>query len=205
MNIIHSGYSSKKPTESGFIRPEGSGEKTGASKLPGTGPSPKSSYVSTEYGSGLPKTRWFHPTRRDEQEIISLQRAISKTQLILGGLQGFTSLFDSESLTAADYISRITYEGETVLSAYADKLSDILSAKDPDSLNVLIKEVKKELAQMASKLGEYQVAEQNKRSVLGKEEAPDLEDTLKSIIGALKKAGDLPIRLKRENVLNLLG
>ncbi len=205
MNIIHGGYSTKKPAESGFIRPEGSGGKTGARKLSGTGPSPKSFFVSTEYGSGLPKIRWFHPTRRVGQEIISLQRAISKTQLILGGLQGFTSLFDLESLTATDYISRITYEGETVLSAYTEKLSDILSAKDPDSLNVLIREVKKELAQMASKLGEYQVAEQNKRSVLGKEEAPDLEDTLKSIIGALKKAGDLPIRLKRENVLNLLG
>ncbi len=161
--------------------------------------------------SSLPKESIIEKTSQLRNQIIALQRSISKTQRILGGLEGFRNYLDSgeEALSPAGlsgYIDRITYQSEAVLLPYKEELENIFSRKDFASLDKLIGKIHISLEKLASELSRFEIAEQNARSlsifITGQ------FDTLNSnkIIQGIKKDGEFPlwVRLKRENILNLL-
>ena len=159
--------------------------------------------------SSIPKESLIGKTSQLRNQIIRLQRSISKTQRILGGLEGFRNFLDSgdKSLSPAGlpgYINRVTYKNEAVLSPYKENLQNILVGRDSAALNELIGEVHASLEKLAGELSRFEIAEQNARSLTSSVTGQLEALAPRKIIEGIKKDGELLFRLKSENVLSLL-
>lgn len=154
--------------------------------------------------ASLPEGSFSSETAQIMKQMILIQRSISKTQRILGGLEGFRHFLDSDkSLSVlekelSNYISKITYDREIVLDPFRKQMLKILTKKDIASLDQLTGEAQRKIEELTGELGRYEIAEQNTRSLITQ------KDPLREILEGIKKEQDIPIHLKRENVLDLL-
>ena len=139
------------------------------------------------------------PVAEIRKQLLVVQRSLGRYQSMLGGLEGFKILLQTDAKTANDYIDHVDYRGETVLRPYRGRLQSILQNKDSDSLQQMIEDTKKEIHGLAVELSRLETAEQNSRSLAFSQSAlPDLLEGIRS-------RGDRLLNLEGENVLDLLG
>jgi hypothetical protein len=139
------------------------------------------------------------PVAEIRKQLLVVQRSLGRYQSMLGGLEGFKILLQTDAKTANDYIDHVVYRGETVLEPHRGRLQSILQNKDPDSLQQMIEDTKKEIHGLAVELSRLETAEQNSRSLAFSQSAlPDLLEGIRS-------RGERLLNLEGENVLDLLG
>jgi hypothetical protein len=139
------------------------------------------------------------PVPEIRKQLLVVQRSLGRYQSMLGGLEGFKILLQTEAKTARDYIRHVVYRGEAVLQPYSEQLDGILKAKDQESLQRMIADTRTEIHALAVELSRLETAEQNNRAIaLGKA-------ALSDVLEGIRKQGDQLLNLEGENVLDLLG
>ena len=139
------------------------------------------------------------PVSEIRKQLLVVQRSLGRYQSILGGLEGFKILLQSDAGTADDYIGKVMYRGQAVLEPYSDRLERILQNKDSKSLQGMIENTRNEIHGLAVELSRLETAEQNSRSLISGSAA------ISEILGGIRSSGEALLRVEAKNVLDLLG
>ena len=139
------------------------------------------------------------PVPEIRKQLLVVQRSLGRYQSMLGGLEGFKILLQTDATTAKDYIRHVIYRGEAVLQPYSEQLDRILQNKDRESLQRMIADTKTEIHALAVELSRLETTEQNSRALaLGKA-------ALSDVLEGIRNQGDQLLNLEGKNVLDLLG
>jgi hypothetical protein len=138
------------------------------------------------------------PVPEIRKQLLVVQRSLGRYQSMLGGLEGFKILLQTDAKTATDYLRHVVYRGEAVLQSRGEQLERILQNKDQESLQRMIEQTKTEIRTLAVELSRLETAEQNSRSLaLGKA-------ALSDVLAGIRNQGDRLLNLEGKNVLDLL-
>jgi len=128
-----------------------------------------------------------------QSQIIQMQRSITKAQSTLekyDQLAGFLS-GGMDSVKA-----------EMLASELAGRSgADPVTLRDPSVLKSKIQELHDQIKEQSIALSQFEITEQNLHSLTDKDRA---EEMLKKTVAALKANGDIKLKIKAENVLDLL-
>ena len=142
-----------------------------------------------------------------QENVLQIQRSISKDQLVLGALQQMKVRLESSAAIPESFLTELMQSARIgramVLEPYRSVLREILEQKDTARLEELIDTTRRRISLAIASLGRDQVAAQNLLSV--KPTTEDLSELLKKVVADLKKKGDPGTRLERTRVLDLLG
>jgi len=125
--------------------------------------------------------------------IIQMQRSITNTQ---NALKKYEQL--------AGFLNR-GMDSDEVESLSAELAgrggADPLTLKNPSVLKSIIQELHDQIKEQSIALSQFEITEQNLHSLTHKDHA---EEMLKKTVVALKANGDIKLRIKADNVLDLL-
>ena len=138
------------------------------------------------------------PVPEIRKQLLVVQRSLGRYQSMLGGLEGFKILLQTDATTAKDYLRHVVYRGEAVLRSYSEQLERILQNKDQDSLQLMIAATKTEIRALAVELSRLETAEQNSRAL-----SPGTA-ALSDVLEGIRNQGDRLLNLEGKNVLDLL-
>jgi hypothetical protein len=133
------------------------------------------------------------------KQLLVVQRSLGRYQSMLGGLEGFKVLLETDAKTANGYIRHVIYRGEAVLQPYNAQLNRILQDKDQKSLQRMIAETKTEIHALAVELSRLETAEQNSRALSLSKAA------LSEVLEGIRSQGHQLLNLEGKDVLDLLG
>lgn len=181
-------------------------------KVTGSNLSPSDSPIEKARGKAAEAVspKRDHPTPHSfssHENILQIQRSISKDQLVLGALEQLKMRLEGTADTPESFLSELTRSTRMgkamVLEPYASVLHEILAQKDTARLEELMDTTRRRISLTIASLARDQVAAQNLLSV--KPTAEDLSELLKKIVADLKKKGDPGTHLERTRILDLLG
>jgi len=138
------------------------------------------------------------PVPEIRKQLLVVQRSLGRYQSMLGGLEGFKVLLQSDARTAGEYIGHVVYRGEAVLKPYGARLDRILQNKDSESLQRMIANTRSEIHGLAAELSRLETVEQNSRSLVSG------DASIFEIVGGIRSSGEALLSLEGKNVLDLL-
>jgi hypothetical protein len=181
-------------------------------KVTGSNLSPSDSAIEKTRGKAAetvsPKRDQTGPySFSSHEDILQIQRSISKDQLVLGALEQLKVRLVGADEIPASFLTELrqsTRMGKMmVLEPYESVLQEILSQKDTARLEDLIDTTRRRISLTIASLAKDQIAAQNILSA--KPTGEDLSELLRKIVVDLKKKGDPGIHLERTRILDLLG
>ncbi len=123
-------------------------------------------------------------------QIIQMQRSITNTQ---NALKKYEQL--------AGFLSRGMDGAEVEMELAGRDGFDQVTLRDPSVLKSKIQELHDQIKEQSIALSQFEITEQNLHSITNKNRA---EEMLKKTVIALKANGDIKLKIKAENVLDLL-
>jgi len=128
-----------------------------------------------------------------QSQIIQIQRSITKALNALKKYEQLAGLLNREMDSA---------EVEVLTTGLAGRGGiDPLTLKNPSVLKSIIQELHDQIKEQSIALRQFEITEQNLHSLTDKDRA---EEMLKKTVIALKANGDIKLKIKAENVLDLL-
>jgi prefoldin subunit 5 len=123
-------------------------------------------------------------------QIIQMQRSITNAQ---NALKKYEQL--------AGFLNRGIDAAEVEMELAGGGGFDPVTLKDPSVLKSKIQELHDQIKEQSIALSQFEITEQNLHSLTNKDRA---EEMLKKTVIALKANGDIKLKIKAENVLDLL-
>lgn len=128
-----------------------------------------------------------------QSQIIQIQRSITNALNALKKYEQLTGLLNKEMDSA---------EVEVLAAELAGRGGvDPLTLKNPSVLQSIIQELHDQIKEQSIALSQFEITEQNLHSLTNKDRA---EEMLNKTVIALKANGDIKLKIKAENVLDLL-
>jgi hypothetical protein len=141
----------------------------------------------------------------------SVQRSLTKEQVILAGLETVRSFMESgmtenESIPfLEEIVAKTQFDNKMVLHEYRQSLKSALERGNPASIDTLIKKVKGTIESLTRELEMNEMKKQNLRSLENLSGKVNPEELMQKVIKSLKEEGLPEMKIPRERVADLLG
>jgi hypothetical protein len=187
------------------------GENNSSAKKTGAGSSfEKKNFMENHEKSGKAKDVIGETKETVKEAAERLQRAITKEQIILSGLEGIKENVRAFRDTGEnrqfvdEAIDKTRFENERVLETFRLTLLQAVTKKDSSIIDTIIERVQGTIHCLYSELEKNEITKQNILSISSLAPQNNPEELIASVIESLKKA-DIPrFTIERERIIDLL-